>query len=943
MKSWYAKIIDLQNLAAAWDRVKRNKPASGADKITWEQFDENIKENLKQLNIELAEHRYTPMPVKCAVVYRNDKAREIALFSMRDKVVQQSIALALVQMYDTLFPKGCCAYRSGKSALKAIDMIENTAKECTDGWFLKTDITHFFDNIDVEILSSILRKKIVEEDVITLIKDQCLAPKLTDNGNVEIMKKGIHQGSGIAPVLSNIYMREFDGEMDGACKMFIRYSDDIAIIENDEKSIKDDAAKLGVLIEKQGLSINKSKTLIGRVHDGFNFLGYHIDANGKAIPAKAEDDLAERLEGMWLTEKKLDINGKLEKGTQILNGWEQYFRGDREIHSMYEYAVVAYMTRRKNADGREEFLKSRRKQHNISKSLCTWMAGMWEEDDLPMMSLYEYEDYYEVQELDTDKVLSSDFVQGLLKLYDVQMTQESEEVYEEMMQTYTDAGAYNKAAAFSDKLNRYLEMSENRNRPVMNFSASETADPPVSLSKADLDEFMNLFIGRDDTYTQENFQAGTGRKCVQVMQPLTDEVVMRHFKGEITAGTYIQRNNSTVKYMVIDVDISKKYLIVPEDDKDKFQAYLQKAADKAKQYIEALRKLGLSAYPEESGYRGFHVWLFFTEWVPVRYVNLLESMLDTIVKADDDIPCEYFPNTAHIKPDKMGQSIKIPYGIHCKSGRRSRMLNEDFSPLDDPSSFVKDAAKFTISALKKVIASTADQPRAVQTTVTQVDTDLSAFGDISDNIRTVLEKCNLMRFLCQKARTTGYLTHFERLSILFVFGHMGEEGQDFVHTVMKFTLNYQYNTTQYFISKLKAKPIGCNKLREQYSKITAEIGCSCNFGHTKDCYPSPVLHALKNSTDETCNVTIPTSRTLTKENAQEVHDQLNTNQQVTMMAQKIVDFRKQQRGIDKSIEKCERELSNIFDSCGVDCMEVEFGMLTRRRKPDNSYEWVIEI
>ena len=37
--SVYNKVIDLQKLSAAWQRVRRNKPAAGADNITWQQFD----------------------------------------------------------------------------------------------------------------------------------------------------------------------------------------------------------------------------------------------------------------------------------------------------------------------------------------------------------------------------------------------------------------------------------------------------------------------------------------------------------------------------------------------------------------------------------------------------------------------------------------------------------------------------------------------------------------------------------------------------------------------------------------------------------------------------------------------------------------------------------------------------------------------------------------
>ena len=45
-----------------------------------------------------------------------------------------------------------------------------------------------------------------------------------------------------------------------------------------------------------------------------------------------------------------------------------------------------------------------------------------------------------------------------------------------------------------------------------------------------------------------------------------------------------------------------------------------------------------------------------------------------------------------------------------------------------------------------------------------LDRDLDEFGKLSLEVRTVLENRDLMCYLCQKARKTGYLSHGERLS-----------------------------------------------------------------------------------------------------------------------------------------------------------------------------------
>ena len=71
-------------------------------------------------------------------------------------------------------------------------------------------------------------------------------------------------------------------------------------------------------------------------------------------------------------------------------------------------------------------------------------------------------------------------------------------------------------------------------------------------------------------------------------------------------------------------------------------------------------------------------------------------------------------------------------------------------------------------------------------------------------------------------------------------------------------------------------------------------------------------------------------------------EELNIHIKVQDLASKIIDMKKQKRRIDKSIQKTETELEKIYDQAGIDCLEVEMGLLSRRKK-DDGYEWLIEI
>ena len=245
----------------------------------------------------------------------------------------------------------------------------------------------------------------------------------------------------------------------------------------------------------------------------------------------------------------------------------------------------------------------------------------------------------------------------------------------------------------------------------------------------------------------------------------------------------------------------------------------------------------------------------------------------------------------------------MPYAIHLTSGKRSFFCNDDFTPVEDINDVLGSFTRYSMANIKKVIGSNISEANA-QTQIRnqeEIQIDYSRLSGIPKPVKVVLDKCSLMKYLVNKAMTTGYLGHFERLSILHVFGHLGEDGKEFVHTVMSFTINYQHHVTQKFIEKMPGKPVSCIKLRDQYKQVTAEYGCSCRFRRTKNCYPSPVLHALRDNGEKNHDITIPISRTLSKAKEEKVYEELDVHNKVQDCANRLVELKKQKRGVDKSI------------------------------------------
>lgn len=956
--SIYSKIIDIQKLGQAWDRVKKNKPAPGADNVTYEMFDERRREELRQLNLELLEHRYESLPVKLTNLYKGEKVRTIALFSMRDKVVQQSLAHELGKIYEPLFSAGTYAYRPGQSALEALKLIEDKIIGQKNLWILKMDIRSYFDCIPHEGLLHVLEKRIREQDVLELIRAVIRAKVLDPRtGELKENEIGIYQGSSCAPILSNIYLMDFDREMEKRCSFYIRYCDDILVLESAEQKARELYEYSRMYMEQKGLELKENKTELHQLGgvEGFSYLGYQFTENGRSVPAKAVSSLTERLETLWLT-SGLDMEERLKKGREILNGWEQYYRGERRPGSMIEYVILLTMVQNKSPEILDSIEKRRFEQINFYKDIAGYMADYWKCKGNLKNSIREYEQFFQVPDEDKPLPKSEEtmkYEEELVQRYAQMLIRPSEETCSDIMQLYTDLGAYGKASYFWEKKREYagkaqIEIPEATitatEIPVEETGKTMTAAKEDSniLAEVNIQDYMDLFVGREDTYARETCGAGNKRMSEQVPEPLTEEMIRQHLSGDVILGTYVQRPNGTSKYVVFDIDISKKILLQYDYGSSEFNAYKQNAAEYASKLCKILHRMGMTGYIEDSGFRGYHVWVFFTGWIPVRYINrFTECVQKELGDSGDGITMEVFPNSARIRAGKFGQKIRLPLGVYIRTGNRSYFIDVQFRPITDYKDYFSGVAKFSLNAVQKVLGTYLPETKE-QEKYKVVDTDLEKFGTLSETVRIVLEKCSLMRYLCQKAASTGYLSHFERMSILHVFGHMGDEGREFVHTVMAFTLNYQYDTTEKFILKIPEKPISCAKLREQYKLITAEYGCSCNFKRTKNCYPSPVLHAIKNSGEEESGITVPISRTISKAKEEKVYEELNIHKQTEKLAQRIIELKKQKRGLDRSIRKTEEELQKIFDNAGIDCLEIAMGLLVRRKKGEE-YEWLIEL
>ncbi len=215
---------------------------------------------------------------------RPEKIRKVAFLTPRDKVIQKAIAEILSAIYDKSFQKMVYGYRPKRGIEDARNNFKVMFWPAKAKVILKIDIAAFFDTIPREELLKVLSLRIADQGIINLIRMWLYAQSIVPTGTVLNETKGITQGSGLAPVLSNIYMDHFfDRWVLGLAQFGVlsamRYADDIMVACDARESAERAKNLIKERLQDIGLSVSAHKTKLVSLEkldsrsESVNFLG----------------------------------------------------------------------------------------------------------------------------------------------------------------------------------------------------------------------------------------------------------------------------------------------------------------------------------------------------------------------------------------------------------------------------------------------------------------------------------------------------------------------------------------------------------------------------------------------------------------------------------------------------------------------------------------------
>jgi RNA-directed DNA polymerase len=176
----------------------------GVDGVSKRMMEENLQHELTTIRDELLAGSYSPLPARRVYIPKaNGKLRPLGIPSLRDRIVQRAMLMAMEPIWESDFHPASHGFRPARSVHHAVRMVrlQLTAADeqsAAGRWVIEGDLASYFDTVHHRLLLKGIRKRIADQRFLALlwkfIKAGCV-----DHGLFRAASEGVPQGGVIAP------------------------------------------------------------------------------------------------------------------------------------------------------------------------------------------------------------------------------------------------------------------------------------------------------------------------------------------------------------------------------------------------------------------------------------------------------------------------------------------------------------------------------------------------------------------------------------------------------------------------------------------------------------------------------------------------------------------------------------------------------------------------
>lgn len=294
--------------------------------MTVEAFELREENLLGLIHQKLKAGTYRFKPARRVLIPKEgtSKMRKLGIPVVMDRTVGQSINLVLEEIFDLSFTESNFGFRRGKSQHQAIRHVQGIVLERCE-WCASVHLKSFFDEIPHDLILKLIRRKIADERLVTLIA-RALKAGVKVDGKYKKTTKGCSQGPPLSPMLSNIVLNELAQELEKRGHRYCRWADDFLILVRSEKAARQVMEGIVKYLEKDlGLPVNKKESKVACIKD-VPFLRFQVLCGKIRISNKARTKFKKKVRELTRRNNPLSMHQIIQDLKRYLKGWVAYFR-----------------------------------------------------------------------------------------------------------------------------------------------------------------------------------------------------------------------------------------------------------------------------------------------------------------------------------------------------------------------------------------------------------------------------------------------------------------------------------------------------------------------------------------------------------------------------------------------------------------------------------------
>ena len=282
MKSKSALLLSVRRVT----QINKGKRTAGVDGFKALSPKERLSLYHQMLEMDISLHKPKPA-YRTYIKKKNGKLRPLGIPTIKDRVYQNVVKLALEPQWEARFEATSYGFRPKRSCHDAMVRIHQNLCGNRKGWVFEGDFKACFDTLNHDFILKQI-EGFPEADVIA----KWLKAGFVDNSVFNETEDGTPQGGIVSPLLANIALHGMEkalGIKYTPCKRtrgityenhtkysMCRYADDFVVMCRTKEDAENVRVLLADYLSERGLTLADDKTKITHVEEGFDFLGFNV-------------------------------------------------------------------------------------------------------------------------------------------------------------------------------------------------------------------------------------------------------------------------------------------------------------------------------------------------------------------------------------------------------------------------------------------------------------------------------------------------------------------------------------------------------------------------------------------------------------------------------------------------------------------------------------------